>query len=61
MNEFEGKTKKELEMAIISLESYKRGSLDKILILNEMGDRTRKLYDEKIKLCQEVIKNFNEK
>lgn len=55
MNEFEGKTKKQLEIMLIGLESYKQGCFDFFKIQEEIYFKTMDLYNQKVKLCKEQM------
>jgi hypothetical protein len=56
MNEFENKTKDQLERALVGLISYKQGIHDAFKIIEDNYENTMDFYEEKIRICKEEIK-----
>jgi hypothetical protein len=55
MNEFENKTKEQLERALVGLISYKQGVNDAFKIIRDNYENTMDFYEEKIRICEEEI------
>lgn len=64
MNEFTGKSKEHLEIIRNAMEAYMQGCIDGLKIiestLKETSYKTQKMYEEKIKLCQEEIDKLDQ-
>lgn len=56
LNQFEGKSKKELEIIKIGLKSYKQGTIDFWGILDDIYKNSINHYNKLIDECEKLIK-----
>lgn len=64
MNEFEGKTKVQLEAIKIGLEGYMQGNMDLMKMIEEYYEKTIYFMNEKLNMCQtelDKVENANSK